>query len=99
MKPICHLAACLLAAPAWAADAADPAAAVPAPQYRSVFQDTPTGVEQVTDDWRKANAQVAQFPRGHADILKWEQAHPGPGTRSSPAPAKPPSPPAAGHKH
>ncbi len=25
-------------------------------------------------DWRKANRQVAEFPRGHADVLKWEQA-------------------------
>jgi cytochrome c peroxidase len=24
--------------------------------------------------WRQANALVAQFPRGHADLLKWEQA-------------------------
>ncbi|MBY0464630.1 MAG: hypothetical protein K2W33_06770, partial [Burkholderiales bacterium] len=24
-------------------------------------------------DWQKANAAVAEFPRGHADVLKWEQ--------------------------
>ena len=24
-------------------------------------------------DWKKANAAVAEFPRGHADVLKWEQ--------------------------
>lgn len=30
-------------------------------------------------DWRQANQAVAQFPRGHADVLRWEQnnaAHP-----------------------
>ena len=42
--------------------------------YRSVFADTPTGVETQTLDWKRANADVAQFPRGHADVLKWEQA-------------------------
>jgi hypothetical protein len=99
LKPIVHLAACILAAPSWAADAADPNAPVPAPQYRSVFQDTPSGVEDAAKDWRKANAEVAQFPRGHADILKWEKAHPGPGSRSAPAPEKPPTAPAANHKH
>lgn len=25
--------------------------------------------------WRAANQRVAEFPRGHADVLKWEQAH------------------------
>ena len=25
-------------------------------------------------DWKRANEAVAQFPRGHADVLKWEQA-------------------------
>ena len=24
-------------------------------------------------DWTRANAAVAEFPRGHADVLKWEQ--------------------------
>lgn len=28
-----------------------------------------------TVDWRQANRDVAQFPRGHADVLKWEQAN------------------------
>lgn len=27
-------------------------------------------------DWKRANEAVAEFPRGHADVLKWEQAHP-----------------------
>lgn len=27
-------------------------------------------------DWKRANEAVAEFPRGHADVLKWEQAQP-----------------------
>ena len=25
-------------------------------------------------DWKAANASVAEFPRGHGDVLKWEKA-------------------------
>ena len=28
-------------------------------------------------DWRRANDAVGSFKRGHADVLKWEQANPG----------------------
>ena len=49
-----------------------PTAEVPRVAYRSVFADTPTGIEQEAADWKKANAEVGQFRRGHADILKWE---------------------------
>jgi uncharacterized membrane protein len=54
--------------------AGDPAAAAdaPPPSYRSAFSGLATGVEQGAEDWKKANAAVAQFPRGHADLLKWE---------------------------
>jgi hypothetical protein len=44
--------------------------------YRSVFADTPTGVETRSLDWKRAHADVAQFPRGHADVLQWERARP-----------------------
>jgi len=54
--------------------AADPATPVPAALYASAFAGLSTGVEPALDDWKKANAAVAQFPRGHADLLKWEQA-------------------------
>lgn len=65
-------------APPSAADAVlDPAAPVPAVQYRSVFGDAPTGVETTEADWRKANDDVGQFRRGHIDILKWESQHEG----------------------
>lgn len=53
---------------------ADPQAAVPAVVYQSVFKDSPKGVETQATDWKKANADVAQFPRGHFDLLKWEEA-------------------------
>ncbi|WP_294770525.1 hypothetical protein [uncultured Rhodoferax sp.] len=46
---------------------------VPAALYRSVFADLPQGVEDTVLDWKAANAAVGQFPRGHADLLKWEQ--------------------------
>lgn len=32
-------------------------------------------LEQGSIDWRKANDEVSQFKRGHADVLKWEQAN------------------------
>ena len=52
----------------------DPQAVVPAVVYQSVFKETPMGVETQSVDWKKANAEVAQFPRGHFDILKWEES-------------------------
>ncbi|CAN7179049.1 hypothetical protein [Polaromonas sp. LjRoot131] len=57
--------------------AADPASPVPAARYTSAFAGLATGVETAADDWKKANAAVGQFPRGHADLLKWEQAQDG----------------------
>jgi hypothetical protein len=42
--------------------------------YRSVFVDTPTGTLAEETDWKKANADVGQFKRGHIDILRWESA-------------------------
>ncbi len=53
--------------------AADPDTLVPPALYRSVLADLPVGVEQTRVDWKKANADVGQFKRGHADLLKWEQ--------------------------
>lgn len=46
---------------------------VPTMAYRSVFADLPQGLEDTVLDWKAANAAVGQFPRGHADLLKWEQ--------------------------
>jgi hypothetical protein len=67
--------------------AADPATPVPAALYSSAFSGLSTGVEPASDDWKKSNAAVGQFPRGHADLLKWEQAR-----------KIPPATPAAGKK-
>ena len=55
----------------------DPAAPVPAVQYRSVFSPASGGVETREVDWRRANDDVGQFRRGHVDILKWESDHEG----------------------
>lgn len=52
----------------------DPATFVPPARYRSVFAETPTGVEQDRVDWKKANADVGEFRNGFVDILKWESA-------------------------
>ncbi|WP_341906248.1 hypothetical protein [Polaromonas sp. YR568] len=75
-----------------ALQAADPATPVPATLYRSVFRDLPSGVEQDSVDWKKANADVGQFRRGHVDLLKWEQAN---SRNPAAVPAAPTATPAA----
>jgi hypothetical protein len=86
----------------------DPLAAVPSVIYQSVFDDSPKGVETLSVDWKKANAEVGQFKRGHIDILKWEeaqaaQARPAEKPRASEpvGPSKPAaaSPASSVHKH
>ena len=64
--------------------------------YRSVFQDTPSGVETRSVDWKAANAEVGQFTRGHADLVKWEADQAGkkpepamPALTPAPRPVKP----------
>lgn len=92
---------------ALAADPADPAAVVPRMEYRSAFQDVPKGVEEGSLDWKKANAEVGQFTRGHADLLKWEDrqgadaAAPAGGKAAPPGSSPPdrPTAPPAGHAH
>lgn len=76
LLPACALLALpMLASGALAqARVTDPTAPVPPVVYQSVFADTPKGVETQTIDWKKANAEVGQFKRGHVDILKWEEA-------------------------
>ena len=75
----------------------DPAAPVPAAPYRSVFADLPSGVEAGREDWKKANAEVGRFTRGHVDILKWEQQTPpaNPATPATPAEAAKPAAPSS----
>ena len=77
------------------ASVTDPTAPVPAVLYRSVFADTPTGVEMESVDWKAANAEVGQFKNGHVDILKWEAAQPHP-TGGARLPMPPPASPAVG---
>jgi hypothetical protein len=90
------------AAPPEGPGVADPQAPVPRMAYRSVFQDTPAGVEADALDWKKANAEVGRFPRGHVDLLKWEEsqgAPPAPSRAPGVAPAAPPAAAPQGHKH
>ena len=49
------------------------------------------GVEQTNTPWADANAAVAAFPRGHADVLRWEAAQ----RAAAAAPATTPGSPAA----
>jgi hypothetical protein len=75
------------------AAASDPNAAVPPVVYQSVFEGAAKGVETRTIDWKRANAEVGQFRRGHVDILKWEEANPS--VKPAIQPAVPSSTPAA----
>ncbi len=72
------------------ANVTDPGASVPPVVYQSVFNQSPTGVETKSLDWKKANAEVGQFKRGHVDILKWEESQ----AKDKPA-GKPAMPPEA----
>ena len=81
--------------PSAAASVTDPGAAVPPSRYRSVFADTPTGVETASEDWKKANADVGQFRNGFMDLLQWEAAR---GAGNAPSPSTPREAP-HGHSH
>jgi hypothetical protein len=62
-----------------AADPASPAPAVslplPSPQ-RVDTPESPADLERARAVWREANRSVADFPRGHIDLLRWEAAQP-----------------------
>ena len=103
------LAACLAASASlgWAAGPAYPAPSAAPLTYQSVFEGLPTGIEQEILPWKQVNAAVAEFPRGHADLLKWEEAQGQAAPAARPAPPagpgpaaqpRPPSAPAAGHR-
>lgn len=61
-----------------AADPAHPVATVPNPGWPAAA--TPAGPHPAQERsaalaiWQRANARVAEFPRGHIDILRWEAA-------------------------
>jgi len=93
-----------LALPAWAGPpgdalrAANPDTAVPParlaipPAQRLDPPETPADLAAARALWREVNQRVAEFPRGHIDLLRWEtERAPGPATASS-APAPDPAP-------
>lgn len=82
-----------------AAGAADPAATVPRLAYESALAGARGGVEQDTVAWKKANADVARFPRGHADLLKWEESRGAEPAAAASAPAGKPAAAPAPHGH
>lgn len=70
----------LAATPNDALRAADPASpalaptlALPAPQQVDTAEPVDT-LERARAIWREANQRVAEFPRGHIDLLRWEGA-------------------------
>jgi hypothetical protein len=40
----------------------------------ALAQDAPTTIQEALERWRAANQSVAEFPRGHIDLLRWEQS-------------------------
>ena len=56
------------------APAAAPALALPAPQ-RLAPAELPGDIQRAREIWREANERVAEFPRGHIDLLRWEAAN------------------------
>ncbi|MGI9216238.1 MAG: TolC family protein [Hydrogenophaga sp.] len=80
--------------PSDALAAADPATPAPAlaspallPLAAPVLAATPRDLREALARWRQANQQVAEFPRGHADLLRWEAGQTPPART---APATPP---------
>lgn len=64
-----------------AADPATPASAV-APLAlpatgATAPQERPADIARAREIWQRANERVAEFPRGHADLLRWEARNPG----------------------
>lgn len=73
--------------------AADPATPVPSvaplaapPTAASGAIELPTDIERARAIWQRANERVAEFPRGHMDILRWEAQNP---DASAPASGQP----------
>ena len=71
----------------------DPAAPS-APLHHSALPPSGNIVDQ-PGDWKATNAAVAQFPRGHADVLKWEKAQATAAGKTTPPTASPIAPPIA----
>lgn len=86
LLPLCGLAAWLGTA-AWAQTSTPPASETPTPAVAAwldpaapsrPLQHLPLphsgAVMDAPHDWRAAHAAVAEFPRGHADVVRWEAA-------------------------
>lgn len=56
--------------------AARPVLALPPPQQSGPLE-LASDIERARALWREANARVADFPRGHRDLLRWEAAQAG----------------------
>jgi hypothetical protein len=69
-----------------AANPATPVTVVPGPAAPAAAPDAaielPTDIERAREVWRRANDRVAEFPRGHADLLRFEAAQ---GAAAAPA--------------
>lgn len=48
-------------------------------------QERPADLARAREIWQRANQRVAEFPRGHIDLLRWEAKNPG---QTAPAPAQ-----------
>lgn len=90
-------AAPALAQPSTALRAADPATHVTAvtvtvrpPTAPAKPLALPADIESARAIWQQANQRVAEFPRGHIDILRWEAQNSG-NTPATEAPASTPS--------
>ncbi len=61
------------------ADVADPQQAAPLPTWPATAlaptsaPELPTQIDEAIRRWQSANRAVAEFPRGHIDLLRWEQ--------------------------
>ena len=56
-----------------ALQAAQAEAPVPAHPYQPLAPMGVSGLVSAQGDWKAVNATVGQYPRGHADIVKWER--------------------------
>ena len=67
-------------------DAIDPRVPVPSMPWQATLPALARGVASGPADWARVNSTVGAFPRGHADIVRWEarQATPqGPAQKNS----------------
>ncbi len=83
---------------AWAQTSVPPALATPAPAVAAWLDPAAPSrplhslplphsgaVSYAPEDWRAAHAAVAEFPRGHADVVRWEAVQHGRQSPSAPA--------------